>query len=55
MGYWNLKNPMSSVIRSRKMVIKSFTWLEPQVNAAGAVDVDPDMFKDIARKLGVEI
>jgi len=28
---------------------------EPQVNAAGAFDVDPDMFKDIARKIGVEM
>jgi len=28
---------------------------EPQVNAAGAVDIDPDMFKDVARKLGVEV
>jgi Mn-containing catalase len=28
---------------------------EPQVNAAGALDVDPDMFKDIAKKLGVEV
>jgi hypothetical protein len=24
---------------------------EPQVNASGALDVDPAMFKDIARKL----
>lgn len=28
---------------------------EPQVNAAGALDVDPEMFKDIAKKLGVEV
>lgn len=28
---------------------------EPQVNAAGAFDVDPEMFKDIARKIGVEV
>jgi Mn-containing catalase len=28
---------------------------EPQLNAAGALDVDPQMFKDVARKLGVEV
>lgn len=28
---------------------------EPQVNAAGAFDVDPEMFKDIAKKIGVEV
>lgn len=28
---------------------------EPQVNAAGAMDIDPEMFKDIAKKMGVEV
>jgi Mn-containing catalase len=28
---------------------------EPQVNAAGAVDIDPEMFRDVAKKLGVDV
>ncbi len=28
---------------------------EPQLNAPGAEDIDPDMFKDIAKKLGIKI
>ena len=28
---------------------------EPQLNSPGAEDIDPDMFKDIAKKLGIKI